>query len=451
MLTRNPDHRSSRLARMGRTLARLWHGAETKASRTGPLIALETYGSPVWSPRDYAAFAREGVMQNAVVYRCVRMISEAAASVPLVLYDGAAEVESHPLLDLISKPSPGHTATDLYESWYGFLLVAGNAYVEAVALGGSLRELHALRPDRMKVVPGPDGWPEAYEYSAGGRSVRFAGEAVAGVPPILHMRLFHPANDHYGLSPIEPAAVSIDIHNAASRWNKALLDNSARPSGALVYGAGGHLTGEQFERLKNELEQTYQGTRNAGRPLLLEGGLDWKAMSRAIWTSSRQSTPRRARSRWRSACRRCCSASLATTPIRTCRRRPARSGARPCCRSSDARRMRSSAGWRPPSAASCRSAPTSTASRRSPGSARRSGRGSRRRASSPGTRSAQPSATARPRMIIRRSALTPDYVRRKPDEASPSGFAPLSPTYSPAHGTTAWRTLTFTSPIPRGR
>ena len=53
---------------------------------------------------------------------------------------------------------------------------------------------------------------------------------------ILHLKLFHPANDHYGLSPIEAAATAIDIHNTAAGWNKALLDNSARPSGALVYG-----------------------------------------------------------------------------------------------------------------------------------------------------------------------------------------------------------------------
>ena len=93
------------------------------------------------------------------------------------------------------------------------------------------------------------------------------------------MRLFHPANDHYGLSPIEAAASAIDLHNAAARWNKALLDNSARPSGALVYSAASHMTAEQFERLKSELETSFQGARNAGRPLLLEGGLDWCAMS----------------------------------------------------------------------------------------------------------------------------------------------------------------------------
>jgi HK97 family phage portal protein len=251
-----------------------------KGSATGRLIALETgAGQPVWSPRDYAAFARDGMMQNAVVYRSVRMIAEAAASVPLLVYEDGSEVEGHPLAELLARPNPAATGTELLEAFYGFLLVAGNAYLEAVAFGGELRELHALRPDRMKVIPGADGWPAAWEYSAGGETVRIAGEVAPGVPRILHLKLFHPANDHYGLSPIEAAATAIDIHNAASRWNKALLDNSARPSGALVYGGGQHLPPEQFDRLKEELSGAFQGVRNAGRPMLLEGGLDWKAMS----------------------------------------------------------------------------------------------------------------------------------------------------------------------------
>jgi phage portal protein BeeE len=188
----------------------------TKASRTGPLLCFEALRSPVWAPRDYAAFAREGFAQNAIVYRAVRMVAEAAASVPLLLYEGDAEILEHPLLDLIARPNPVSSAPDLLESWYGFLLVSGNAYLEAVALGGELRELFALRPDRMKVIPGPDGWPEAFEYTAGGRAVRFAGEVVPGVRPILHVKLFNPVNDHYGLSPIEAAATAIDIHNTAT-------------------------------------------------------------------------------------------------------------------------------------------------------------------------------------------------------------------------------------------
>ena len=253
---------------------------EKKGSSVGPLIAYHTLGEPVWAPRDYAAFAREGFMQNAIVYRCVRMIAEAAASIPLLLYEGTAEIEDHPLIGLLRRPSLDHTGTDFLEAWYGFLLVSGNAYAEAVALDGELRELHILRPDRMKVIPGLDGWPEGYEYTVCGRSVRFIDDAVEGVRPILHLKLFHPINDHYGMSPIEAAATAIDIHNTASGWNKALLDNSARPSGALVYAASnGQMTDEQFTRLKSELETNFQGARAAGRPLLLEGGLDWKPLS----------------------------------------------------------------------------------------------------------------------------------------------------------------------------
>jgi HK97 family phage portal protein len=251
---------------------------EAKASRTGALIALFAEGRPRWTPRDYAQLAREGYQRNAVGHRCVRMIAEAVANLPLVLYREAAELDRHALLDLLARPNPRQTGTDFLESVAGYLLVAGNAYLELVALAGAARELHALRPDRMKLVPGPEGWPEAYEYSVAGRSVRFAMSETP--PPILHLSLFHPTDDHYGLSPLEAAATALDVHNAAGAWNKALLDNAARPSGALVYSAaGGNLSEDQFERLKRELEAHYQGAANAGRPLLLEGGLDWKSLS----------------------------------------------------------------------------------------------------------------------------------------------------------------------------
>ena len=48
----------------------------------------------------------------------------------------------------------------------------------------------------------------------------------------------------------------------------------------MVYASrDGNLTTEQYNRLKQELESQFQGAGNAGRPLLLEGGLDWKTMS----------------------------------------------------------------------------------------------------------------------------------------------------------------------------
>ncbi|MCA3561499.1 MAG: phage portal protein [Aestuariivirga sp.] len=247
--------------------------AETKRSATGPLIALHQAGRPQWTPRNYAALAQEGFASNAIGYRSVRLIAEAAGSLPWLLYDGDREIAAHPLLGLLKKPNPGQPGREFGEQLYGFLLVAGNAYVEKVEIDGAVRELHALRPDRMKAVASANGWAEAYDYSVNGQSVRLPRENV------LQLRLFNPLNDHYGMSPLEAAQRAIDTHNAASGWNKAMLDNSARPSGALVYAAGdGHLTMEQFERLKTELEESYQGASNAGRPMVLEGGLDWKEM-----------------------------------------------------------------------------------------------------------------------------------------------------------------------------
>ena len=131
----------------------------------------------------------------------------------------------------------------------------------------------------MKVVPGSDGWPVAYEYSAGGQKHVF--EMRQDRVPVLHVKSFHPQDDHYGLSPLAAAASAIDVHNSASTWSKALLDNAARPSGAIVYAGAdgqGQLAADQYARLVEEIESHHQGARNAGRPMLLEGGLDWKPM-----------------------------------------------------------------------------------------------------------------------------------------------------------------------------
>ena len=250
---------------------------ETKASRTGALVAFHGTGQPVWTARDPRALAKAGYERNPVAHRCIRLLSETAASVVWLAFDGETELDAHPLLDLIARPNAHQDGATFLQAVISHLMVAGNAYVECVALDGEPRELHALRPDRMKVIAGADGWPSGFDYAVGAQTVRFEQEAP--LPPILHIKLFHPTDDHYGLSPLEAAQTALDLHNAASTWNKALLDNAARPSGALVYNAEGHLSRDQYERLKSELEDSFQGAVNAGRPLLLEGGLDWKAIA----------------------------------------------------------------------------------------------------------------------------------------------------------------------------
>jgi HK97 family phage portal protein len=251
-----------------------------KSALTGALVALHGGGTAVWTARDAAALAREAYQKNPVANRAVRLVAEAAGGVPLVLAEAERELAEHPLLALLARPNPRQGRAGLVETLVSHLLVAGNAYVEQVALDGEPRELHPLRPDRMRVIAGPDGWPEAYEHRVGAEVARY-DQRQTPTPPILHLTLFHPLDDHYGLSPLEPAAAAVDLHNAASAWNKALLDNAARPSGALIYKGpeGTSLSDDQVERLKEELEAQFSGAANAGRPLLLDGGLDWRPMA----------------------------------------------------------------------------------------------------------------------------------------------------------------------------
>ncbi|MCB8836105.1 phage portal protein [Aurantimonas sp. VKM B-3413] len=256
-------------------------GRKSFAPPAGTLV-FSGAGSDAWTERSYPALARTGFMQNPVVYRSVRMIAETAAAIPMLLYDGTAEIEDHPLIELLRRPNAATDGSGLVETLCGHLLLSGNAYLEAGMLAGEIRALHALRPDRVRVVEDRDGWPEAYEYRVGGSVRRIAAEGQGDKPaPLLHVRLFHPLADIAGYPPLAAAQTALDLHNAASRWNKSLLDNSARPSGALVYkpADGGNLAPDQFDRLKAELETGYAGSARAGRPMLLEGGLDWKAMA----------------------------------------------------------------------------------------------------------------------------------------------------------------------------
>ncbi len=255
--------------------------SDSKASAAAPVMAFHGTGRAVWTARDAGSLARNGYEGNAIGFRAVRMVAEACAAVPLLLTENGARMQEHPVLRLLDQPTPGQDGRTFLEAIYGHLQLSGNAYIEAAALDtlDMPRELHVLRPDRMRVVPGADGWPMAYEYQVAGKKHRWTMDD--DVRTILHLKAFHPTNDHYGMSPLEAAAAAVDIHNAAAKWSKALLDNAARPSGAIVFAGkdgAASMSEEQYDRLTREIEENHAGARNAGRPMLLEGGLDWRPM-----------------------------------------------------------------------------------------------------------------------------------------------------------------------------
>jgi HK97 family phage portal protein len=162
------------------------------------------------------------------------------------------------------------------------LLLHGNAYARLiVGASGAPAELALLRPERVSIALDSQGWPSAYLYRAWSQVSRIAASDPLGRAQVVHIKALAPADDHYGQGCLDAACPAASIHNRASRWNKALLDNAARPSGALVYlpPDGASLSGEQLDRLRDDLDAQFSGSANAGRPLLLDGGMQWQPLS----------------------------------------------------------------------------------------------------------------------------------------------------------------------------
>ena len=255
--------------------------APQRKSVTGSVLAMAASGAGGAVVRDSGTLVRNGFVGNPVGFRSVKMIAEAAAALPLIVQDTECRYDAHPMGCLLARPNSAQGRAELLEALFGQILLTGNGYLEAVggAPGALPLGLHVLRSDRMSVVPGADGWPVAYDYRVGAKKRRF--DMTNETPPICHIKNFHPTDDHYGLAPLQAAAGAVDVHNSASRWSKALLDNAARPSGAIVYSSSdgqGTMPGDLYDRLVDEITTNYMGARNAGRPMLLEGGLDWKPM-----------------------------------------------------------------------------------------------------------------------------------------------------------------------------
>jgi len=265
-------------------MERLFGGMGRKDSAVGSMVTVRRVGQAVWTPRTYKAFAKEGYAENVIAYRCIRLISECVAAIPFLLYEGDDELEDHPFLKVLSRPNPWQSGAEMIDAFVSYYLIGGNGYIEAVDLDGEIRELYTLRPDRMTAIAGRRGHPQGWQYSVDGTAkhlfdMDLRPEKSLPISPIRHP---YPLDDFYGLSPIGAAAKSIDVFNSAGAYNKALLDNSASPSGALVYKgteeSDATLSDDQFRRLKSELEARHQGSKNAGRPMLLEGGLEWQPM-----------------------------------------------------------------------------------------------------------------------------------------------------------------------------
>ena len=142
-------------------------------------------------PFEYRNAVRHAFLENPVAQRAVRIVAEGVGSAPLLPSDAD---DSGRALALVGATSAGQS---LFETLAAQLLLHGNGYVQVMRDGGGEPiELYALRPERVSVVAGPDGWPAAYQYKVGDKAITLNVEDDDGWPQVIHLKGFHPSDDH---------------------------------------------------------------------------------------------------------------------------------------------------------------------------------------------------------------------------------------------------------------
>ena len=244
---------------------------------------LQTSNRPKFGNRDYENFALDGYINNVSVYRAINMLAKGVSSVGLSFFEiddkgNRNELEDgDEIIKLINNPNPSESYSKFIEKVVSSYMISGNIYIQAVRDNNNrIVEMYLLRSDRISIIPGYSNIPLCYRYSIGNLTFDFPCDENTGDSDILHIKTFHPLDDWYGLSPMEPAQYSIEQHNECLKWNKALLENGARPCGALVVKQ--EMSDETYNRLKNDMDDKFRGGENAGKFLILEGGVEWKEM-----------------------------------------------------------------------------------------------------------------------------------------------------------------------------
>lgn len=176
-----------------------------------PWFFTESGGHGGRAPFEYTRAVRCAYLENPVAQRAVRLVAEGIGGAPL------KPTDAH-LAALVSDTSAGQS---LLETLAAHLLLHGNAYVQVMkdALGRPV-ELFALRPERVSVIAGNDGWPAAYAYEVAGKRVSIPLLDDDAAPNLIHIRHFHPSDDHYGAGCLSAADEAVATHNAASIWNR---------------------------------------------------------------------------------------------------------------------------------------------------------------------------------------------------------------------------------------
>ena len=221
-------------------------------------------------------------MQMTAVYSCVRILSEAIASLPLHVYktsdEGSKEkAVEHPLYFLLhDEPNPEMTSFIFRETLMTHLLLYGNAYAQVIRNGkGEVIALYPLMPNRMNVDRDDKG-QLYYEYmmtdtdapTMKGTTVKLSPYEVLHVPGLGFDGLL-------GYSPIAMAKNAIGLAIATEEYGSKFFANGANPSGVLEHP--GVL--KDPSKIRDSWTQTFGGSGNANKVAVLEEGMHYTPIS----------------------------------------------------------------------------------------------------------------------------------------------------------------------------
>lgn len=220
-------------------------------------------------------------MQMTAVYSCVRILSEAVASLPLHLYrytrTGTEKATDHSLYTILhDEPNPEMTSFVFRETLMTHLLLWGNAYAQVIRNGkGEVIALYPLMPDRMNVDRDDQG-RLYYEYTVSNDDAPINnGSRVKLLPgDVLHI----PGLGFDGLvgySPIAMAKNAIGLAIATEEYGSKFFANGAAPSGVLEHPG----TIKDPARIRESWQHTYGGSQNSGKIAVLEEGMKYTPIS----------------------------------------------------------------------------------------------------------------------------------------------------------------------------
>jgi len=209
----------------------------------------------------------------ATVWACVRLNSEAVASLPLQLFEkdgkGGRNPVDHPLGEIISdSPNSEQTALEFWGAIAAWMLVRGNGFAEIDRTGGRINALNLLPADQVDVSR--DQYDELrYRFTDRGKAYDLPAESV------LHVRGFGFGGD-LGLSAVRFGVQTLGAAIAADETAAKTFANGAMPSGVL--STDQEIDDEQREQLSSLLKQ-YAASTNAGKIMVLESGLKFEKLS----------------------------------------------------------------------------------------------------------------------------------------------------------------------------